>query len=160
MSLCRLRCLWLQQGSLGGQWEQRTKCQTCTFRPTFRLRLVAFCFWVFLLSMVGGWPLCRGLGEEPKMPGLDTGRLLGPLGSVKVSTDGDEWRGELLPAGAAPGVRAGTLVPKWEQEQETPNPWPAWSRVFGSASVGLGLPPALPRTWGQHLRYEWIHWNG
>lgn len=91
------------------------------------------------------------------MPGLDTGRLLRPLGSVKVSTDGDGWRRELLPEGAAPGIRAGTLVPKWEQEQETPNCWPAWSMVFGSACLGLGLPPALPRTWGQHLRYEWVH---
>lgn len=92
MSLCRLRCLWLQQGSLRGRWEQRTRCKT--FHPTFWLWLVAFSFWVFLLSVVGGWPLCRGLGEELEMPGLDTGRLLGPLGSVKVSTDGDGRRGE------------------------------------------------------------------
>lgn len=28
------------------------------------------------------------------MPELDTGRLFGPLGSVKGSTDGDGWRGE------------------------------------------------------------------
>lgn len=99
-----LSCLWLQRGSLGPSWEQRTRGKTCAFHPTFQLWLVAFPFWVFLLSVVGGWPQCRGLREEPKTPESDAGRLLGPRGSVKVSTDGD---GGLMEAASSRGCSRG-----------------------------------------------------